>query len=436
MPAVVVVGTQWGDEGKGKIVDLLTGHADVIVRFQGGNNAGHTLVVNNEKFIFHLIPSGILYEDKLCLIGNGVVFDPEVFIMELEKLSSRGRPVNQNRLRISQNTHLIMPYHKALDHAREAARSKGKKIGTTGKGVGPCYEDKIVRNGIKVADLMDSALFREKLEANMEEKNFLLTRMLSAEPIDLEPVYRKFQEYAEALAPFMDNVSVLIDDATRTGKNILFEGAQGTQLDIDHGTYPFVTSSNTVAGGACCGSGIGPSRIDKVIGICKAYTTRVGGGPFPTELEDENGNHLQERGAEFGATTGRRRRCGWLDGVVLKDAVRINGLDGLVITKLDVLSGLRNLNICTGYDVAGNSVSCMPANIREVEKIRPLYSNCPGWNDDLTGAESLDDLPQSARNYLKNIEEMAETPIWIVSVGPARNQTLILKNPFEQHVPA
>ncbi|MCD4755921.1 MAG: adenylosuccinate synthase, partial [Deltaproteobacteria bacterium] len=340
MSTLVVVGTQWGDEGKGKIVDILTEHADVIVRFQGGNNAGHTLVVDGEKFIFHLIPSGILNDDKLCLIGNGVVIDPSVFIQELEGLASRGRPVTADRLRLSPNAHLIMPYHKALDHAGEAAKAEGKKLGTTGRGIGPCYDDKIVRNGIKVADLLDPALFREKLEDNVKEKNFYLTKLLNADPLDPETIYGEFQDYAERLAPFIDNVSVLIDDALHKGKNVLFEGAQGTQLDVDHGTYPFVTSSNTVAGAACCGAGIGPSKIDRALGICKAYTTRVGAGPFPTELEDAVGDHLQEKGAEFGSTTGRRRRCGWLDGVVLRDAVRINGLDGLVITKLDVLSGL------------------------------------------------------------------------------------------------
>lgn len=431
MSTLVVVGTQWGDEGKGKIVDILTEYADVIVRFQGGNNAGHTLVVDGEKFIFHLIPSGILNDDKLCLIGNGVVIDPSIFIQELEGLASRGRPITADRLRLSPNAHLIMPYHKALDHAREAAKAEGKKLGTTGRGIGPCYDDKIVRNGIKVADLLDPALFREKLEDNVKEKNFYLTKLLNADPLDPETIYGEFQDYAERLAPFIDNVSVLIDDALHKGKNVLFEGAQGTQLDIDHGTYPFVTSSNTVAGAACCGAGIGPSKIDRVLGICKAYTTRVGGGPFPTELEDAVGDHLQEKGAEFGATTGRRRRCGWLDGVVLRDAVRINGLDGLVITKLDVLSGLSQLNICTEYDISGTRHTCMPANIREVESIRPINMTLSGWKEDLSQMRSFDDLPEEAMDYLKTIEDMAEIPIMLISVGPGREQTILLKNPFE-----
>jgi adenylosuccinate synthase len=431
MSTLVVVGTQWGDEGKGKIVDLLTEYADVIVRFQGGNNAGHTLVVDGEQFIFHLIPSGILNNDKLCLIGNGIVIDPSIFIQELEGLASRGRPVTTDRLRLSPNAHLIMPYHKALDHAREAAKAKGKKLGTTGRGIGPCYDDKIIRNGIKVADLLDPSLFREKLEDNVREKNFYLTKLLNADPLDPDTIYSEFQDYAERLAPFIDNVSILIDDALHKGKNVLFEGAQGTQLDIDHGTYPFVTSSNTVAGAACCGAGIGPSKIDRVLGICKAYTTRVGGGPFPTELEDAVGDYLQEKGAEFGATTGRRRRCGWLDGVVLRDAVRINGLDGLAITKLDILSGLGQLNICTEYDISGTRHACMPGNIREVESIKPIYRTLSGWNEDLSRMRSFDDLPEEAGDYLKTIEDMAETPIMVISVGPSREQTIFLKNPFE-----
>lgn len=431
MSTLVVVGTQWGDEGKGKIVDLLTEYADVIVRFQGGNNAGHTLVVDGEKFIFHLIPSGILNDDKLCLIGNGIVIDPSIFIQELEGLASRGRPVTADRLRLSSNAHVIMPYHRALDHAREAAKTEGKRLGTTGRGIGPCYDDKIVRNGIKVADLLDSDLFRGKLEDNLKEKNFYLTELLNADPLDFETIYGEFQNYAERLAPFVDNVSILIDDAVRNGKNVLFEGAQGTQLDIDHGTYPFVTSSNTVAGAACCGAGIGPSKIDRVLGICKAYTTRVGAGPFPTELEDAVGDRLQKKGDEFGSTTGRRRRCGWLDGVVLKDAVRINGLDGLAITKLDVLSGLPQLDICTEYDIAGTRHSYMPANIRQINSIRPINMTLSGWEEDISLMKSLNDLPKKARDYLKIIEDMAEIPILLISVGPGREQTIFLRNPFE-----
>ncbi len=432
MSTVVVVGTQWGDEGKGKIVDLLTEYADLIVRFQGGNNAGHTLVVDGEKFIFHLIPSGILYEDKRCAIGNGVVLDPGVFIEELEGLEKKGKKITAKRLTISENTHLIMPYHKALDHAREAAKSEGKKIGTTGRGIGPCYEDKIVRNGIKVTDLLDPQLFREKLESNVAEKNFLLTKMLGAEPVDADAIYDQYMKYAEVLAPFAGNVSVIIDETMKRGGNVLFEGAQGTQLDIDHGTYPFVTSSNTVAGGACCGAGIGPSRIDCVIGICKAYTTRVGSGPFPTELFDDTGDLIQRKGAEFGATTGRRRRCGWLDGVVLRDAVRLNGLNGLAITKLDVMSDIDPVSICESYEVDGQDFRSMPSNIRKVEKAKPVYRKVNGWSGDITGARSLDDLPKEARDYIKTIEETSGTPVSIVSVGPDRDETILLRNPFEK----
>ncbi len=432
MSTVVVVGTQWGDEGKGKIVDLLTRYAQIIVRFQGGNNAGHTLVVDGKKHIFHLIPSGILYEEKLCLIGNGVVLDPAVLIEEFDQLESNGRKITPEKLRISLNTHLIMPYHKALDHAREAAKSEGKKIGTTGRGIGPCYEDKIGRNGIKVVDLLDNKLFREKLEENVKEKNFILKQMLGAGTLNAEKIYAEYQEFAQRLEPFVDNVSVLIDQARRQGENILFEGAQGTQLDIDHGTYPFVTSSNTVAGGACAGAGIGPSKVDAVIGICKAYTTRVGAGPFPTELTDPIGDHLQEKGAEFGATTGRRRRCGWLDGVVLKDAVRLNGLDGLAITKLDVLSGLETINICQSYQLDNRTLSYMPCNIKQVEQVDPVYTAMSGWKDDISGATTMDQLPAAAADYVKAIEELSQTPVYIVSVGPGREQTLLLKNPFDK----
>ncbi len=431
MSAVVVVGTQWGDEGKGKIVDLLTRYADIIVRFQGGNNAGHTLVVGGETFIFHLIPSGILYEDKLCLIGNGVVLDPKVLIEELDGLKEKGMEVSPKRLKISPNTHLIMPYHRALDHAREAKKSKGKKIGTTGRGIGPCYEDKIVRCGIKVADLMDPELFEEKLKENVEEKNFLLERQLEAGPVDFQEILKEYEVYRERLAPYVDNCSIIIDRALKEGRNVLFEGAQGTQLDIDHGTYPFVTSSNTVAGGACTGAGIGPSKIDKVIGVCKAYTTRVGGGPFPTELFDQIGDTIQERGGEFGATTGRRRRCGWLDGVVLRDAVRLNGLDGLAITKLDVLSGLDPLKVCTSYEGRTKRWEYMPGTIREVAALRPNYQEIPGWQEDISQIGSFEALPEKTRSYIKYIEDLAGVPVDIVSVGPGREQTIVLRNPFE-----
>ncbi len=432
MANVVVVGTQWGDEGKGKIVDLLTQYADYIVRFQGGNNAGHTLVVEGKKFIFHLIPSGILYENKHCFIGNGVVIDPGVLLEEMQKLADSGLPVNPDRLTISERAHLIMPYHKLLDLGSEAAKKKGAKIGTTGRGIGPCYGDKILRSGIKAGDLLDSDLFKEKLAANLEEKNRILSDYYSTKPLSFDEIYGQFQGFTEKLAPYIDNVSVKLDEGRRAGKHILFEGAQGTQLDIDHGTYPFVTSSNVVAGNACTGSGFGPSHIDAVIGILKAYTTRVGEGPFPSELFDATGDELQKKGGEFGATTGRKRRCGWLDTVVANEAVRLNGITGLAITKLDVLSGQKTLKIATSYQADGKKFTAMPGNIRTAEKLQPLYEEIPGWDDDISGVRSVDDLPGKARDYVKRIEDLTETPAMLLSVGPDRAETLLLNNPFEK----
>jgi len=433
MASVVVVGTQWGDEGKGKIVDLLTNYADCIVRFQGGNNAGHTLVVEGKKYVFHIIPSGILYEDKTCMIGNGVIIDPGVLLEEMDELTEKGLPVTPNRLMISENAHLIMPYHKMLDHAREASLAKGKKIGTTGRGIGPCYMDKVGRVGIKAGDLLDPEQFADKLAANVEEKNFFLTQQYGAQAASLDEIRREFEKYAERLAPYIGNVSVALDQARRSGRNILFEGAQGTQLDIDHGTYPFVTSSNTIAGNACIGSGFGPAHIDEVIGILKAYTTRVGAGPFPTELPegDPVGDGLQERGGEFGATTGRRRRCGWLDMVVARDAVRLNGLTGLAITKLDVLSGMERLKVATGYTVGEKPFACMPGNIRKTEQARPVYEEVEGWQEDISGVRSFDELPAGARDYVRLIEDRTGVAPVIVSVGPDRSQTLLLRNPFD-----
>jgi len=430
MANVVVVGTQWGDEGKGKIVDLLTQYADYIVRFQGGNNAGHTLVVDGKKFIFHLIPSGILYEDKHCFIGNGVVIDPGVLLEEMDKLAAGGRNVTPGRLTISERAHLIMPYHKLLDLGSEAAKKKGTKIGTTGRGIGPCYGDKVLRSGIKAGDLLDTDLFKEKLRDNIEEKNRILTDHYNGNPVSFEEIYSEFQGYTEKLAPYIDNVSVKLDLGRKAGKNILFEGAQGTQLDIDHGTYPFVTSSNVVAGNACTGSGFGPTHIDAVVGILKAYTTRVGEGPFPSELFDEIGDALQKKGGEFGATTGRKRRCGWLDAVVANEAVRLNGITGLAITKLDVLSGHKTLKIATSYEAEGKTFTAMPGNIRTAQQLKPAYEEIPGWQEDISSVRSVADLPQSARDYVKRIEDLTETPVMLLSVGPDRAETLLLKNPF------
>jgi adenylosuccinate synthase len=432
MASVVVVGTQWGDEGKGKIVDLLTNYADCIVRFQGGNNAGHTLVVNGKKYVFHIIPSGILYGDKMCMIGNGVIIDPGVLLTEMEELKGKGLPVTPGRLLISENAHLIMPYHQMLDHAREAALAKGKKIGTTGRGIGPCYMDKVGRVGIKAGDLLDSQQFLDKLQANIEEKNFYLTKQYGAEPASFEVIRDQFAAFADTLAPYIGNVSMELDKARKSDKNILFEGAQGTQLDIDHGTYPFVTSSNTIAGNACNGSGFGPAHIDSVIGILKAYTTRVGEGPFPTELFDSIGSELQQKGGEVGATTGRTRRCGWLDGVVAADAARLNGLTGLAITKLDVLSGQSTVKMANAYDLDGKKVTAMPSNINQAAKVTPVYEEMPGWDDDITGVRNYDDLPVQAKDYIKRIEDFTGIEPVIVSVGPDRDETMLLKNPFDK----
>ena len=430
MANVIVVGTQWGDEGKGKVVDLLSESADYIVRFQGGNNAGHTLVVEDKKFILHLIPSGILHSDKTCCIGNGVVVDPGVLLGEIENLSSHKVHVSPDNLVISGQAHVIMTYHQAVDNAREHRKGKSK-IGTTGRGIGPCYEDKASRAGIRFHELINPKMFTEKLKANLEEKNFYLEKFLGAKPLDYNQIADQYLAYGEQLRPYAGNVSELLDRARRRGKNILFEGAQGTHLDIDHGTYPFVTSSNVVAGGACSGAGMGPTRIDNVIGICKAYTTRVGGGPFPTELEDEVGKHLQEVGVEFGSTTGRPRRCGWLDMVVLKNAARLNGLTSLTITKLDVLSGLEQIRIATSYVHGTSSMENFPNECFTLESCKPSYLDFEGWSEDITTARTFSDLPAKTQSYLRAIEELAEIPLSIVSVGPGREQTIMLKDPFE-----
>ncbi len=432
MSSVVVVGAQWGDEGKGKIVDLLTEYAQYVVRFQGGNNAGHTLVVDGKQFIFHIIPSGILYEDKMCMIGNGVIVDPSVLLREMDNLNKQGLEVTPERLVISENAHLILPYHAAVDQAKEAALATDKKIGTTGRGIGPCYGDKIGRVGIKFSDLQDEELLKEKLQVAVDEKNFLLEKKFNSAPVKFDDIYDALMKDAEKLVPFIDNVSVILDEGRKAGKNILFEGAQGTQLDIDHGTYPFVTSSNTIAGNACNGTGFGPAHIDAVIGIMKAYTTRVGAGPFPTELFDETGEALQQKGHEFGATTGRRRRCGWLDGVVANDAVRLNGITGWALTKLDVLSGQENINVATSYDLDGKTVKAMPSSIKQAAAVKPVYEQVNGWKEEIDGVRNFDDLPQKAKDYVRWIEDFTEVEANIVSVGPDRNETLLLKNPFEK----
>jgi adenylosuccinate synthase len=429
MSNVVVVGTQWGDEGKGKIVDLLASRADLVVRYQGGNNAGHTLVVGGKKTICHLIPSGILHRDKKCMIGNGVVVDPEVLLQEMDMLTGEGVSITPERFSLSEKAHLIMPYHKAVDVAREAAKGEDK-IGTTGRGIGPCYEDKAGRRGIRVLDILDSKALEIKIKENLEEKNFLLTRFLNAQALEFQPIFDHYMQMAERLRPFISDVSIGVDSATRDGKKILFEGAQGTHLDIDHGTYPFVTSSNPIAGSVCAGVGVGPDKLHHILGIVKAYTTRVGSGPFPAELMDETGDYIQRKGAEFGATTGRKRRCGWIDLVMLKDSIRYNGLTSLSITKLDVLSGLETIKACVAYELDGKRIDHMPASLERLARCVPVYEEMPGWKDDISGARNMKDLPAAARGYLNYIEEKIGVPMSIVSVGPKREETIELMELF------
>lgn len=428
MSNIVIVGTQWGDEGKGKVVDLLAEHADMVVRFQGGNNAGHTMVVEGEQFISHLVPSGIL-QGKTCLIGNGLVVDPAVLLEEIDYLSSKGVDMSPDKLKISEKAHLIMPYHWAIDNARE--RMKGdKKIGTTGRGIGPCYEDKATRRGVRFVELLNQVVFREKVTTILDEKNFYLKHYMDAETLALEPILAEYSSYAERLAPYVTNVSVVLSDGMQSGGQVLFEGAQGTHLDIDHGTYPYVTSSSTVAGNACSGSGVGPGKITDIIGIVKAYTTRVGEGPFPSELFDDVGAAIQQKGVEFGATTGRKRRCGWLDTVILENAARLNSLSGLAITKLDVLGGLAEIKICTAYDYEGQHLEHFPTDLNVLAACKPVYETHPGWDEDISGIRTYDDLPENARKYLERIQELAATPIQIVSVGPGRDETIVLDNPY------
>jgi len=426
---IVLIGTQWGDEGKGKIVDMLASDADVVVRFQGGNNAGHTMVVDGEQTISHLVPSGIL-QGKLCLIGNGVVVDPEVLLEEIDYLAGKGVNTSPAQLKVSQKAHLIMPYHRQIDLAREKMKGD-KKIGTTGRGIGPAYEDKATRRGIRFADLLEPELLAEKIATIMLEKNFYLEKFFNQPPLDVDTIIALYMGYAKRLGPYIADGSVILDAAIRNGDQVLFEGAQGTHLDIDHGTYPFVTSSNTVSGNACCGTGVGPRQITGVLGVVKAYTTRVGAGPFPTELMDDIGDYIQKKGAEFGATTGRRRRCGWLDMVILNNASRLNGLTGLAITKLDVLGGLDTLNICTGYMHNGATVSHFPASLKVLSECTPVYETLPGWQEDISGVREYGSLPENTRNYLKRIEALSGVPIDILSVGPGRKETIVLRHPFK-----
>lgn len=431
MANVAVVGTQWGDEGKGKIVDLYTLKADVVARFQGGNNAGHTLVVSGRTTILHLIPSGILHDHKICIIGNGVVFDPRVFLQEVDELNAGGLFPSSTKLYISEKAHVIMPYHRSIDQAREA-RSAGKKIGTTGRGIGPAYEDKVARTGIRVGDLYEKDLFLEKLNQSLEEKNFLLKNYFGAEPLNAADIAAEYLAFAEKIKPFVADTSLILDQAIKNGKKVLFEGAQGCHLDVDHGTYPYVTSSNTVSGNASCGSGIGPGAVSHVVGICKAYTTRVGEGPFPTELQDEIGDYLQKVGQEFGATTGRKRRCGWLDMVLVRQAVRVSGIASLAITKLDVLTGLDKLKICIGYKTAeGDYQQAAPASMKAFSSCEPIYEELDGWKENIAGAQKISDLPANAQKYLQRLKELSGADLALVSVGAGREETIQMLNPFE-----
>ena len=427
---IVVVGAQWGDEGKGKIVDILSEYADIIVRFQGGNNAGHTVVVGEEKFILHLIPSGILHRGKKCIIGNGVVIDPEVLLEEIDALQAKGQFQDRRDLLISEDAHLIMPYHKKLDAVRERIRDK-KKIGTTGRGIGPAYEDKVARCGIRCGDLLREELFREKLKTNLLEKNHLLKSIFHENGFEMHSIYHQYMSYAGKIAAYITDTSLYIDSAIKRGENILFEGAQGTLLDVDHGTYPFVTSSNTVAGEAATGSGIGPTKLDKVIGISKVYTTRVGEGPFPTELKNAEGQRLREQGGEYGATTGRPRRCGWFDAVAVRYAAMINGLDGMVLTKLDVLDKSDKIMICTGYKYDNNILKNFPSDSDILNKCEPIYEIIDGWNEPTSGIAKLDKLPANARKYIKRLEELIEISIIMVSVGAGRKEAIMIENPFD-----
>ena len=427
MANVVVVGAQWGDEGKGKITDLLSKSADVVVRYQGGVNAGHTVVVQGQVFKLHLIPSGILYPTTECIIGCGTVIDPKVLIQELDQLDQLN--ISTKNLLISETAHVTMPYHRLIDRASEERRGS-HKIGTTGRGIGPTYADKSERTGIRVIDLMDSDLLREKLRWTVEYKNVLLEKLYDLPALDAEAVIEEYLGYADRLRPHVIDSSLKIYDAVQRKRNILFEGAQGTLLDLDHGTYPYVTSSNPVAGGACVGTGVGPTMIDRVIGVAKAYTTRVGEGPFPTELNGKMGELLCDRGAEFGTTTGRKRRCGWFDAVIGRYAVRINGLDCLAITKLDVLDEMEEINICVAYEIDGSQCNDFPSNSQKFARCQPIYRTVPGWQQSTSECRSLDELPPQALNYLKLLAELMAVPIAIVSLGASRDQTIIVEDPI------
>ena len=425
MTSVVVVGTQWGDEGKGKITDFLSANAEVIARYQGGDNAGHTIVIDGKKFKLHLIPSGIFFPEKISVIGNGVVINPKSLVKELAYLHEEG--VTTDSLRISDRAHVILPYHIELDRLQE--ESKGdNKIGTTIKGIGPAYMDKAARVGIRIADLLDRDVFAERLRINLEEKNRQFTKLYEAEALSFDDIFEEYYEYGQKIKQYVTDTSVILNDALDNGKRVLFEGAQGVMLDIDQGTYPFVTSSNPVAGGVTIGSGVGPSKIDKVVGVCKAYTSRVGDGPFPTELFDEVGDRIREVGHEYGTTTGRPRRVGWFDSVVMRHSRRVSGITNLSLNSIDVLSGLDTVKICVAYDLDGERIDHYPASLEQLKRCKPIYEELPGWSEDITGVRHLDELPENARNYVRRVGELVGVRISTFSVGPDRDQTNILES--------
>lgn len=426
MSAFIVLGAQWGDEGKGKMTDYLAEEANVVVRYQGGNNAGHTVEVGEKQYKLHLIPSGILHDEKLNVIGNGVVVDPMAFFSEIDYLQEEGVKVTPEKLIVSDRAHVIMPYHKVLDKLKEKARGKND-IGTTGKGIGPCYTDKFERCGIRVCDLIDKEVFKEKLKDNIEMKNKYIVNVLGGEPLSFEEIYEEYSNYGEELKPFVKDTSVRVYNEIKEDKTVLFEGAQGMLLDIDYGTYPYVTSSNTTAGGVANGVGIGPNMITNAVGIAKAYTTRVGKGPFPTELEDETGEWIREKGHEYGVTTGRSRRCGWLDIVILKTSVRVSGLTSLAVTKIDTLAGLEKVKMCVGYKFNDEIIDYFPASLEDLAKCEPIYEEFDGWDESVANARSYEELHPNARKYLERIEELTDTRISIVSVGPRRDQTMRVK---------
>lgn len=425
MSAFVVLGAQWGDEGKGKMTDFLAEKVDVVVRFQGGNNAGHTVVVGESEYKLHLVPSGILYDGKLNILGNGVVIDPKALFEEIGYLEKLGIKVSPENLMVSDRAQVIMPYHRILDALKEESRGKND-IGTTKKGIGPCYTDKVERCGIRICDLINQKVFSEKLKENLDDKNEILTKLYEKMPLNFQEIYNEYLTYAEKLRPFVKDISVEVFNQIKNDKKVLFEGAQGMLLDIDYGTYPFVTSSNTIAGGVCTGAGIGPTLMTGAVGVAKAYTTRVGKGPFPTELNDQTGDWIREKGGEFGVTTGRARRCGWLDLVILKTSARVSGLTGLVVTKIDTLAGLEKIQVCVGYEFAGKVIDYFPASLSDLEKCKPVYEEFEGWGEEVANARSYDELPENAKKYLERIEKFTGVEISIVSVGPKRDQTIVV----------